>query len=43
MHQNDIRDKYIAGKLKGCNLQMCDLASGGYENYLCIWVVAMSQ
>ena len=52
IHQHDIRDKRVAAKLKGHDLQVCGLkwnldgttlASGGNENYVCIWDVAMSQ
>ena len=52
LHQHDIRDKRIAAKREGHVLQLCGLewnnygvtfASGGNENYVCIWDVAMLQ
>ena len=52
IHQHDIRaDNHITAKLKGHTLQVCGLkwnidgtvlASGGNENYVCIWDAAMS-
>lgn len=53
IHQHDIRaDNHITAKLKGHTLQVCGLkwnidgtvlASGGNENYVCIWDAAMSS